>query len=257
MPFVESSQSLKAKLHLSSVSTPVLAGIVALFIVTCALAVHNVSYVLGEDAFAVVAAHDDAAGGEAAGNGAAQTAQACREGISAGDGADDTVAQQDGTNDGGEQSAEGVAVVFVSGSVLQPGVYELGEHARVQEAVDAAGGFSEDASTDSVNLARIVQDGEQIDIPSLEDVANGIAPLSTQTISTDGGATPSQESGLVNVNTADAAQLEGLPGIGEVTAGKIISSREQDGAFASKEDIMRVSGIGQKKFEAIEDLITV
>ena len=164
-------------------------------------------------------------------------------------------ARQTASSDGESSAPVSVAArsvfVFVSGAVVNPGVYELPESARVVDAVTAAGGFCDDAVTDSVNLARILQDGEQIAIARFVEgdaqTASG-APA---------GPAQTTAGGLVNINSATESELQSLPGVGESTAKKIIASREKDGPFTSKEDLMRVSGIGEKKFAALEELICV
>ena len=136
-------------------------------------------------------------------------------------------------------------VVHVDGAVAAPGVYELPAGSRANDAVAAAGGLVEGADTSALNLASVLTDGEKIDVP-LEGEANAtIAP-----------AVPSVGS-PVNLNTATAAELDELPGIGEATAAAIIEDREQNGPFASPEDLMRVSGIGEKKYERLEGLVCV
>ena len=125
-----------------------------------------------------------------------------------------------------------------------PGVYEVGEDSRLIDVVDAAGGLLESASAESCNLARKVSDGEHIHIPSIDEAE----PIASQ-----------ERAGeqLVNINQADASTLETLPGIGAATAAKIIADREANGPFQTPDDLSRVSGIGQKKLEALRDAICV
>ena len=155
----------------------------------------------------------------------------------------------------GTGSTPAEVVVHVDGAVASPGVYTLTqENPRVDDAVRAAGGLTDEADTVSLNLAAVVTDGEKVHVPAVGEtqqgtVATGVTSGSTGTTSADGG--------LVNINTADAAALDVLPGIGEATAEAIIQDREENGPFASTEDLMRVSGIGEKKFEKLKGMICV
>lgn len=133
--------------------------------------------------------------------------------------------------------------------MASPGVYELAEGARVSDALEAAGGAVEGAAPDALNLARVINDGEQIIVPTEED--------QEQQAASGSAAGASGMGGKVNINTATAEQLDTLPGIGESTAQKIIADREANGPFASVEDLKRVSGIGDKKYADLADLITV
>lgn len=108
--------------------------------------------------------------------------------------------------------------------------------------------MADDASGDALNLARILNDGEQVIVPTAEERMQELQAAA------DGGARPA---GKVNINTATAEQLDTLPGIGESTAQKIIADREANGPFSSPEDLKRVSGIGDKKYAELADLITV
>lgn len=137
-----------------------------------------------------------------------------------------------------------VIYVHVLGQVADPGLYELPDGARAVDAVAAAGGFTEQADAGGVNLARFVSDGEQIVVPAIGEAPAGAAPGMTG-------------DGLVNLNTADAATLDTLPGIGPATAAKILSWREQHGRFESVDDLLDVGGIGEAKLDAIRDLVTV
>ena len=140
--------------------------------------------------------------------------------------------------------------VHVEGAVVSPGLFELSEGSRVYDAIQAAGGFAEDARHDAVNLARILTDGEQIIVPATQTDGDSDATPAT-------AASPGTVAGKVNINTADAAMLDTLPGIGASTAAKIVADREANGPFKTIEDLKRVSGIGDKKFTQLEGCITV
>ena len=158
-------------------------------------------------------------------------------------------------NDAAAQEAEeSVATVFVhvAGAVVSPGLYELSEGARIADAIEAAGGLSEGASAESINLAREVADGEQIFVGSQASAADvsGSGEIESQTSS-------GMRNGKVNLNRASAKELMSLDGVGEATANKIIAYREEQGSFATIDDLKNVSGIGDKKFEALRDKICV
>jgi competence protein ComEA len=134
--------------------------------------------------------------------------------------------------------------VHVSGAVRAPGLYVLPPGARVVDAVAAAGGFAEDADRDAVNLARGLDDGEQLPVPRIGEVPPA-------------GASPPAADGRVDLNAADAAQLETLPRIGPALAARIIAWREENGDFTSVEDLLAVPGIGDKMLESLRDLVAV
>ena len=161
------------------------------------------------------------------------------------------------TTQQGESSAAAdetrTIVVHVGGSVRNPGVYELPESSRVNDAVVAAGGLADDAQTDSVNLARNLTDGEQVLIPSKAEAE----AAGQQTAPSQAPATAQPGSGKVNINTATAEALDALPGIGASTAAKIVADREANGPFKTTDDLKRVTGIGDKKYAQLADLITV
>ena len=142
-------------------------------------------------------------------------------------------------------------VVHITGAVPRPGVYALPEGARVQDAISAAGGFLAEADKEFINLARILEDGEMLEIPYVEGFSP-VIPTPVQTIITGGSDTD-----LININTASSLELESLPSIGPTTAQKIIDYRTENGPFFSTEDIINVSGIGPGIYERIKDLITV
>ncbi len=157
-----------------------------------------------------------------------------------------------------EEQAEPAAqvAVYVSGQVAAPGLYYLDEGARVADAVAKAGGFAEGAVQDALNLARVLVDGEQVDVPSKAEMeaAAGAAGSAAQAAAGAGGQAAS---GRVNINTADAAALQSLDGIGEATAAKIIADRQANGPFKTVDDLKRVAGIGDKKLAALRDAICV
>jgi competence protein ComEA len=142
-------------------------------------------------------------------------------------------------------------VVQIAGAVPRPGVYALAQGSRVQDAISAAGGFLAEADKSGINLARALDDGEQLEVP----YAEGASPVLGTPLPASTESASSAE--LININTASLAELDSLPGIGPTTAQKIIDYREQNGPFLAKEDIINVSGIGPGTFERIKDLITV
>ena len=147
-------------------------------------------------------------------------------------------------------------LVHVAGSVGRPGVVELPAGSRVYDAVRAAGGELGSAVVSSVNLARVLADGEQIYIPS-HDELEAQGGVGAGAVAPPGSAQGDSATPRVNLNTATAAELDLLPGVGPSTAAKIVADREANGPFARVEDLMRVSGIGEKKFAALEDLVSV
>ena len=142
-------------------------------------------------------------------------------------------------------------VVQIAGAVPRPGVYALAKGSRVQDAISAAGGFLAEADKTGINLARALDDGEQLEIP----YAEGSSPVLGTPLPASTESASSTE--LIDINTASLAELDSLPGIGPTTAQKIIDYREQNGPFLTKEDIINVSGIGPGTYERLKDLITV
>ena len=146
--------------------------------------------------------------------------------------------------------------VHVSGAVVDPGLLELPSGSRVGDAVEAAGGLADDAASDAVNLARILVDGEQVHVPR-EGEQSGDAAARQAIAAGTAAEGETAKSGLVDINVAGEAELRALPGIGESIAAKIVADRKANGPFESIEDLKRVSGIGDKRFEAISGLICV
>lgn len=175
------------------------------------------------------------------------------------EGADDASAP--GTAPPGEPQA--LLHVFVCGSVCRPDVYALPEGSRITDAVRAAGGFSEDAARDALNLAELLTDGEKIRIPSEEEwraaeaaASTGGAENASGVPENASGTSADRSGGRIDLNSASQKELMTLPGIGESKAARIIAWREQHGPFRSTGDLMRIPGIKQATYNELKDLIT-
>lgn len=164
-------------------------------------------------------------------------------------------------NSGESQEAEDIQEetsaiwVDVSGAVKNPGVYKLENDARIFQAIEAAGGFSEDADPQWLNQAAEISDGEKIFVYTKEETQT----LKEQGISSEQEKENAEkaEEARININQASLEELQEIPGIGEARAQAIIAYREETGGFGSIEDIQQVSGIKGKTFEKIEPYITV
>jgi competence protein ComEA len=132
----------------------------------------------------------------------------------------------------------GMVTVYVSGAVATPGVYSLPEASRIDDAIQAAGGFAIGAESDQINLATVLEDEQQIHVPGI---------LNTGHVS----------AGRVNINTATASEFDALPGIGPTTAEAIVEYRLTNGDFQTIQDIQNVPGIGPATYDRIKDYITV
>ena len=244
MSFVDDVDSLKTKLHLRDMPTSLRIGLVLLGAIILFILVQGLWQLSSGDTHLI--------------DGSAQSSwqEEGEEGL--------TVTQDEAFQEGTASTAQPVRLsVHVVGEVANPGLYEVDAGSRVQAAIDAAGGFTNDANQGSVNLAREIVDGEQIVVASKNASAAGASgagsagSAGTASSGASGAGFSSAPGGLVNINTADIAGLSSLSGIGEATAKKIIADREKNGPFKTTKDITRVSGIGDKKYEAIKDSITV
>lgn len=155
-----------------------------------------------------------------------------------------------------------IVIIHITGSVKNPGIVKLKEGSRIEDAIESAGGLTENADITKVNLAYVVEDGTKIKIPSAseEDIGDEdiIDSKSGDNIIIEENAVPSNNSTqTININKATEKEFETLPGIGPSLASKIIEYRNQNGKFESIEDIKNVNGIGDNKYEKIKDLITV
>ena len=169
----------------------------------------------------------------------------------------------------GEAASEGeqdrTVNIYICGAVNDPGVYELEAGALLCDAVENAGGFTENAADEYIDLVYVIDGNISVYIPTLDEIeTEGAGAWGNQQIyfradpalSSEGGADASNASGLINLNTASREQLMTLPGIGETTADAIIAYREET-PFTSIQDITNVSGIGESKYDRIKDLICV
>lgn len=155
-----------------------------------------------------------------------------------------------------------IVIIHITGSVKNPGIVKLKEGSRIEDAIESAGGLTENADITKVNLAYVVEDGTKIKIPSAseEDIGDEdiIDSKSGDNIIIEENAVPLNNSTqTININKATEKEFETLPGIGPSLASKIIEYRNQNGKFESIEDIKNVNGIGDNKYEKIKDLITV
>lgn len=144
-------------------------------------------------------------------------------------------------------------VVHVEGAVVFPGVHDLAEGSRVHDAIDAANGLTADADRSRLNLAAPLADGQRVWVPALGEPEPAVVLPSNPAGSNSG----SSAGAPVNLNTADSAALEALPGIGPSIAAAIIRHREQHGAFVRVEGLLDVPGIGEAKFELLASLVSV
>jgi competence protein ComEA len=164
---------------------------------------------------------------------------------------------------GGGGGAGALIFVHVLGAVAVPGVYELREGSRVFDGVALAGGFSEGADQTSVNLARPLADGEQVRVLAVGEAP----PVSGPGVASGGGAgstaggagpAPGAPGGApVNLNSATVIDLDALPRIGPAMAGRIVAWREENGPFAAVDDLLQVTGIGEKTLDGLRDLVSV
>lgn len=159
--------------------------------------------------------------------------------------------EEDGVPQQEVNSTQSHLYVDIGGEVMKPGVYEVSDGTRLFEVIDKAGGLTEDADIDGINRAETVQDGQKIMIGR-----HGENPDENRDSYSANNVTDSGE-GKVNINTADAAALQTIPGIGPSKADRIIEYRESEGKFNEIDDIKNISGIGNKTFESIKEYITV
>lgn len=167
----------------------------------------------------------------------------------------------------GENTEISVIKVYICGHIKTPGVYDIGNGSRLVDLVSLAGGATEDACLEAINLAQILADSQKFYIPSLDEIKNGVPSFvneweditsnSNDATSTDMANSQSFQNKVININFASLSELVQLSGIGNVIAQNIIDYRNKYGQFKSKEELKNVKGIGEKKFEEIKDFISV
>lgn len=172
-------------------------------------------------------------------------------------------ASTSGAGPPGAPAEGGILVVHVAGAVLHPGIYKLAAGSRVFQAVDAAGGALPAAELSALNLAAPLPDGIQVFIPTKDQAAaaggsgGGAIPGGAPSAIGQGGPPGAAAQGPVNLNTASSAELEELPGVGPVLAGRIVAWRAEHGPFASVEGLSAVTGIGTKLLAGLSGLVVV
>lgn len=162
--------------------------------------------------------------------------------------------------------------IHISGEINKEGIVELKPNSRLADAIDKAGGVKENADTDKINLAYILEDGMKIRIPNKneknvkenneqisnnKDITDSYISKSSGVVTNENNNEEGNKTSKVNINTATQTELETLPGIGPSTASKIIAYRKEKGKFKNIEELKDVSGIGNSKYDKVKDLISV
>jgi len=142
---------------------------------------------------------------------------------------------------------ENKIIIHITGHVNTNGIIELDEGARINDAIEKAGGLTEDADTSKINLAYKLSDGEKVYIPGVSD----------ETEEVESASQTSTQNKKVNINTATSEELQEINGVGQTIAQRIIDYRNKNGKFSSVEELKNVSGIGDSKFEKIKDYVVV
>lgn len=156
------------------------------------------------------------------------------------------------------EGSKELVIVHITGAVKTPGIVKLPEGVRIEDAIDKAGGLTEDADISDVNLAYVLEDGIKIKIPTISEEKNEeiIINSSGEGI-VEKEISNNSENKIININKANETDLQTLPGIGASLAGRIVEYRNSNGKFNEIEDIKNVSGIGDSKYENIKNLICV
>ncbi len=154
-------------------------------------------------------------------------------------------------------------VVYIAGAIKNEGIYELEKNSRIANIIEKAGGLTNDANINNINLAYILQDGMKVYIPKnndkneMNDDTNTYVSKGNEESKIDKGTSVETKNSKININTATQTELETLPGIGPSTAANIINYRKENGKFNNIEDLKKVSGIGDSKYNKIKEMIKV
>jgi len=183
------------------------------------------------------------------------------------DNSDTDNANDTGNTGFGEKIVASVIKVYICGHIKTPGVYDIKNGFRLVDLVNLAGGATEDACLEAINLAQVLADSQKVYIPSQDEIKNGIPSFFSDwedissnfnnSSSTDTASSQPSQNKIININFAGLSELVQLPGIGNVIAQNIIDYRNKYGQFKNKEELKNVKGIGEKKFEKIKDFISV
>lgn len=173
------------------------------------------------------------------------------------------IEKEDKENDTKDIEEKNKIVVYIAGAIKNEGVYELEENSRITDIIEKAGGLTDDANINNINLAYILQDGVKVYIPKdndkneIKDETNIYVSKENGESNIDNGTSVETKNSKININTATQTELETLPGIGPSTATKIINYRKENGKFNSIEELKKVSGIGDSKYNKIKEMIRI
>lgn len=193
--------------------------------------------------------------------------------------------KENDTQNNQKETNENKIIIHITGAIKKEGIYELKENSRIADAIEAAEGLTENANIQDINLAYVLEDGEKIYIPTKEETKQSKSETTEKSIdkttvyitkntggteksasntentnnsgNTKNNNSTTSKNEKININTATQAELETLPGIGPSTALKIINYRKENGKYKTIEDIKKVSGIGDSKYNKIKELIKI
>lgn len=151
-----------------------------------------------------------------------------------------------------DNTPNSMITVYVSGEVNKPGLIQIDSNARVSDAITACGNFTPLADKNAINLAQKLSDGTHIQVPTIKNSAN-----TTSSTNNSSNSPNDKSNDLVNINTATKEELDTLPGVGPATAEKILNYRQEHGNFQSIEDLKNVKGIGEAKFNKLQNKISI